>query len=137
VSDSLRTLLLPSQDHQTHTPFFAGFRANADVAVTFEQMQKNQKETVREEWFNFFSKKGIFDTWLGTHTKDRNFVAYHAAAISLPLEDRLFKGQGDPEAPRVKLGCPEFWAMYSNNNGGGGSRGAHVNASGPPDQHRQ
>lgn len=122
-----------------------GFRANADVAVTFEQMQKNQKETVREEWFNFFSKKGIFDSWLGMHTKDRNFVAYHAAAISLPLEDRLFKGQGDPEAPRVKLGCPEYWAMYSNNSsggtGGGGtkgpsSRGAQVSATGPPDRHQ-
>jgi hypothetical protein len=94
-----------------------GFRNNADVAVTFEQMQKNQKETVREEWFNFFSKKSEFDAWLGMHTKDRNFVAYHAAAISLPIELRLFKGQGDPSAKPLKLGSKEFWKMYSKDSG--------------------
>lgn len=91
------------------------------MAVTFEQMQKNQKETVREEWFNFFSKKSEFDAWLSMNTKDRNFVAYHAAAISLPLEYRLFKGQGDPDAKPLKLGCPEYWKMYSGE--GGGARG--------------
>lgn len=79
-------------------------------------MQKNQKETVREEWFNFFSKKSEFDAWLSIHTKDRNFVAYHAAAISLPIELRLFKGQGDPSAKPLKLGSKEFWKMYSKDS---------------------
>jgi len=44
------------------------------VAITYEQMQKNQKETCREEWFNFFDKKGTFDSWLQMHTADRHFV---------------------------------------------------------------
>lgn len=88
-----------------------GFRNNTDVAATFEQMQHNQKETVREEWFSFFNKKTTFESWLNTHTKDRNFIMYHAAAINLPLEYRLFKGQADPDAPQVKLGCREFWQL--------------------------
>lgn len=76
----------------------------------------------------------MFESWLGQHTKDRNFVAFHAAAINLPLEHRLFKGQGDPEAPVVKLGCREFWVMMEkgNKSGGGASAGVPAHQYGGP-----
>jgi hypothetical protein len=32
------------------------------------------------------------------------------------LVNRLFKGQADPDVKSLKLGCLEFWRLYSKDN---------------------
>lgn len=89
-----------------------GFRANADVAVTFMQHQRNQRETVRDEFMNFFDKKWQFEEFLDEHTVDNQFLAVHLGDNKKRVRERLYKGLSDPDVQPVKLGCFEYWRMY-------------------------
>ena len=89
-----------------------GFRANADVAVSFEQIQKNQRDTVREEFLNFFTRKRDFDTFFDDHTEKRKFLAIHTADMELPWYQRIYGGISDPAVKPLKLGCAQFWKMH-------------------------
>lgn len=95
-----------------------GFRANSDVAVSFQQAQKNQRDTIREEYMNFFPRKCHFDSYFDTYTANRHFLAVQLADISLPWNERLYSGVGDPEVKPLKLGCPEYWRDYEEKKAG-------------------
>lgn len=88
------------------------FRANADVAMTYKQVQKNNRETIRDEWLHGFKRAGIFDTWLDTNTQERHFIAIHGADIVNPWEKTIYKGTCDPDVESGKLGCEQYWKLY-------------------------
>lgn len=94
----------------------SGFRNNADVAISYKQVQKNQRETLRDEWLNSFQQFGVFNEWLDYNTQDRNFIAVHAADIVSPWQETIYKGVCDPKVEPLKLGCAKYWEMYGEGN---------------------
>jgi hypothetical protein len=82
------------------------------VAVTFMQQQRNQRETVRDEFMNFFDKKWQFEQFLDEHTVDNQFLAVHIGDNKKPVREKLYKGLSDPDVQPLKLGCFEYWRMY-------------------------
>lgn len=81
--------------------------------MSYKQIQKNQRETVREEWLNGFQRKTDFDGWIDHHTKGRKFVAVHAGDVEGDWQDTLYSGCCDPKIEPVRLGCEKYWKMYA------------------------
>jgi hypothetical protein len=88
-----------------------GLRGNCDLAFGFAQVQKNQRDTFRDEYWGFAGTKGAFDKMYDSLTEDFHFVALHNAMINrCNKKEVVYHGQPDRDdtAP-VMLGSQEFW----------------------------
>lgn len=88
-----------------------GLRGNCDLAFGFQQVQKNQRDTFRDEYWGFAGTKGTFDTLFDQLTEDMHFVALHnAMAAKTNKMDIVYHGSPDPkDCDPVMLGSQEFW----------------------------
>lgn len=93
-----------------------GLRGNTDLAIGFAQIQKNQRETFRDEYMGFAGKKSHFDTLYDGLTQDRHFVALHLANSSVENRfDILYHGTPDPkDTEPIKLCTRDFWDRLSD-----------------------
>ena len=88
-----------------------GLRGNCDLAFGFSQVQKNQRDTFREEYWGFAGTKGTFDYLYDTLTEDFHFVALHNAMINRKNKFEVaYHGSPDRhDTDPVMLGSQEFW----------------------------
>lgn len=97
----------------------------------FRQFQKNQRETVHEEYFSSMNKKD-FMPFFDAQTAGRRFLAQHAGDVDSKFESTIFVGKSDPAVPSVKLGSAYFWKLMDKSQSSTGTGGATVRNSGSP-----
>lgn len=88
-----------------------GLRGNCDVAFGFGQVQRNQRETFRDEYWGFAGTKGVFDKMYDELTANMHFVALHNADIAKSNRfEVIYHGSPDRhDTDPIMLGSSEFW----------------------------
>jgi len=92
-----------------------GFRNNADVAVTFSQVQKNQRECVYENYLSYFHPKSEFNKFLNKWTDEYGFIALLNGVPSLSWAERIFVGAPQKKILTVRMGSAAFWREMAKN----------------------
>ena len=83
----------------------------------YRQFQKNQRETVHEEYFSAMPKKE-FMPFFDAQTAGRRFVAQHNADIESGFAETVYCGKADPGVAPIKLGSAFWWKMMEDDTNG-------------------
>lgn len=91
-----------------------GLRMNADYVFVFNDIDRNSRKRLYENFFGIFPSQSAFDKVMDVCTEDYRCLVLHRRSPSNKIEDRVFWYKARDRG-NFRVGSPAFWKYHMIN----------------------